>query len=123
MAGAKRLVDAMDQTDDAGAALLAFRPPSAALADWPTLLALLPALREKNSAWPQGIELATAWYRPHLHRLHDDAIVREGDLRQLARLASGFADCDAFLAELTLDPPQATSDEADAPGLDAVLFR
>jgi DNA helicase II / ATP-dependent DNA helicase PcrA len=60
---------------------------------------------------------SAAWYRPHLHRLHEDAAVREGDLRQLAWLAAGFADCDAFLAELTLDPPQATRDEADAPGL------
>jgi DNA helicase II / ATP-dependent DNA helicase PcrA len=119
MAGAKRLLDAMDQADDPSTALQAFRPPPAARADWPLLLALLAALRAPDGvAWPQAIELAAAWYLPHLHRLHEDAAVREGDLRQLARLASGFANCDAFLAELTLDPPQATSDEADAPGLD-----
>jgi DNA helicase-2/ATP-dependent DNA helicase PcrA len=118
-AGAKRLLDAMDLADDPQAALQAFRPPSAARADWPLLLELLAALRAPvRTAWPQAIELAAAWYRPHLHRLHEDAAVREGDLRQLARLAAGFANCDAFLAELTLDPPQATSDEAEAPALD-----
>jgi DNA helicase-2/ATP-dependent DNA helicase PcrA len=118
-AGAKRLLDAMDLADDPQAALQAFRPPSAARADWPLLLELLAALRAPvRTAWPQAIELAAAWYRPHLHRVHEDAAVREGDLRQLARLAAGFANCDAFLAELTLDPPQATSDEAEAPALD-----
>jgi DNA helicase II / ATP-dependent DNA helicase PcrA len=118
-AGAKRLLDAMDAADDPGAALLAFRPPPAARADWLLLLGLLAALRAREGpAWPQAIDLAAAWYRPHLQRLHEDAAVREGDLRQLARLAASFANCDAFLAELTLDPPQATSDEAEAPALD-----
>jgi DNA helicase II / ATP-dependent DNA helicase PcrA len=119
MAGARRLLDTMDRADDPSAALQAFRAPPSARGDWPPLLALLATLRAPDgAAWPQAIELAAAWYRPHLQRLHEDAAVREGDLRQLARLASGFANCDAFLAELTLDPPQATSDEADAPGLD-----
>jgi DNA helicase-2/ATP-dependent DNA helicase PcrA len=119
MASAKRLLDAMDQAAEPSAALHAFPPPPASRADWPPLLTLLAALRiEDDLAWPQAIELAAAWYRPHLHRLHEDAPIREGDLRQLVRLAAGFTDCDAFLAELTLDPPQATSDEADAPGLD-----
>jgi DNA helicase-2/ATP-dependent DNA helicase PcrA len=119
MVGAKRLLDGMDRADEPNAALEAFQPPSTARGEWPLLLTLLAALRKKDGvAWPQAIELAAAWYRPHLHRLHEDAAVREGDLRQLARLASGFTDCDAFLTELTLDPPQATSDEADTPGLD-----
>ena len=34
------------------------------------------------------------------------------------RLARGFSSREAFLAELTLDPPQATSDEAGPPHLD-----
>ena len=118
-AGAKRMLDTMDAAADPSAALRTFRPPPAARADWPLLLELLAALRAtEGSAWPQAIELAAAWYRPHLQRLHEDAAVREGDLRQLARLAAGFASCDAFLAELTLDPPQATSDDAEAPALD-----
>jgi DNA helicase-2/ATP-dependent DNA helicase PcrA len=42
-------------------------------------------------------------------------VVREGDLSQLGRLASGFASRESFLAELTLDPPEATSDESGPP--------
>jgi DNA helicase-2/ATP-dependent DNA helicase PcrA len=40
------------------------------------------------------------------------------DLRQLARLAGGHASRERFLTELTLDPPEATSDEAGPPSRD-----
>ena len=58
------------------------------------------------------------WYLPHLERLHDDARIRQADLLQLARMASGFAGRRQFLTELTLDPPAATSDESGPPLLD-----
>jgi DNA helicase II / ATP-dependent DNA helicase PcrA len=58
------------------------------------------------------------WYAPHLHRLHDDASIREGDLAQLARLAGGYTSRERFLTELTLDPPEATSDESGEPHRD-----
>ena len=38
-----------------------------------------------------------------------------GDLAQLCRIAAGFPSRRAFLTELTLDPPQATSDLAGPP--------
>ena len=41
--------------------------------------------------------------------------MRAGDLVQLVRIADGFASRMSFLTELTLDPPQATSDLAGAP--------
>ena len=41
-----------------------------------------------------------------------------GDLDQLAKLAAGYASRREFLTDLTLDPPQATSDEAGKPSLD-----
>ena len=41
--------------------------------------------------------------------------MRAGDLDQLVRIADGFASRASFLTELTLDPPQATSDLAGAP--------
>lgn len=44
-----------------------------------------------------------------------DAALREADLEQLTRLAGNFSSADAFLAELTLDPRQATSDESGPP--------
>ena len=58
------------------------------------------------------------WYEPHLERMHDDAVVRQADLVQLAQIASGYPSRERFLTELTLDPPGATSDEAGAPLLD-----
>ena len=45
-------------------------------------------------------------------------MVREGDLAQLAQIASTYPSRERFLTELTLDPPGATSDEAGVPLLD-----
>jgi len=33
--------------------------------------------------WPADIERVRTWYEPHLERLHEDAIPRLADLRQL----------------------------------------
>jgi DNA helicase II / ATP-dependent DNA helicase PcrA len=64
------------------------------------------------------VALAARWYQPHLERLHEDAAIRQADLAQLGRLAAGYPNRERFLAELTLDPPEATSDEAGAPHRD-----
>jgi DNA helicase-2/ATP-dependent DNA helicase PcrA len=115
-ASARRLLDAMQDSADPAAAMRAFRPPPAAAAAWREWIALADALRPGR--WPDDVDAALRWYRPHLERLHEDAAVREGDLAQLARIAAGFASRERFLAELTLDPPQATSDEAGEPHRD-----
>ena len=44
--------------------------------------------------------------------------IRRGDLAQLQQIASTYASRERFLTELTLDPPDATSDEAGPPGRD-----
>ncbi len=44
--------------------------------------------------------------------------MRQADLVQLAQIAQGYPSRERFLTELTLDPPDATSDEAGAPLLD-----
>ena len=116
-ASAKRLLDSMAQADDPVAALHTFRPPPAAAVDWPAWVATFDALRAE-SRWPSDLAQANAWYRPQLRRLHDDAAIREGDLAQLERIASGYGSRQSFLAELTLDPPEATSDEAGPPSRD-----
>jgi len=114
-ASAKRLLDAMAAAENPASALHAFRPPPTASADWSTWLATFDALRGEALRWPEDLELAGAWYRPQLRRLHDDAAIREGDLAQLARIATSYASRESFLAELTLDPPEATSDESGPP--------
>jgi DNA helicase-2/ATP-dependent DNA helicase PcrA len=61
------------------------------------------------------MELAKSWYLPVLERLHDDAQVRKLDVEQLARLAAGYGSRERFLTELTLDPPEVTSDQSGPP--------
>ena len=75
-------------------------------------------LRHGSAGWPTELDFVCRWYEPHLERIHDDAVVRQADLIQLAQIASGFPSRERFLTELTLDPPGATSDEAGAPLLD-----
>ena len=117
-ASAKRLLDAMAGAPEPLGALRAFKPPSAAAADWPALVKMMDALNDASSTWPDELRGVNRWYLPYLKRIHDDALIREGDLAQLARLAGGYASREAFLTELTLDPPEATSDESGAPHRD-----
>ena len=58
------------------------------------------------------------WYEPHLDRIHEDAEMRQADLLQLEQIASTYPSRERFLTELTLDPPDATSDQAGVPLLD-----
>ncbi|VTU39542.1 ATP-dependent helicase [Variovorax sp. PBL-E5] len=113
-----RLLDAMAEAADPAEAVRAFVPPSAAQAEWARFAAIYAALRAPTLAWPADMDLALQWYLPHLERLHDDAVLRRGDVEQLARLASGYASRERFLTELTLDPPEATSDRPGPPLLD-----
>jgi len=112
-ASARRLLDALADAADPQAALQSFAPPPAAAAGWREWLAARQAIA--HAPWPEAIGHARRWYEPHLERLHDDAAVRRGDLAQLERIAATFSSRERFLAELTLDPPEATSDEAGDP--------
>ncbi|THK39463.1 ATP-dependent helicase [Ensifer sp. MPMI2T] len=84
--------------------------------DWVRLVELLQGLR--RSGWPAEIAMVRAWYEPHLDRIHEDAETRKADLLQLEQIASGYPSRERFLTELTLDPPDATSDQAGVPLLD-----
>jgi len=95
-----------------------YRPPAAAALDWHGLCELLLELGSSEPAWPGQLGRLRDWYRPHLERLYDAAPARDGDLEQLEQLAGAFPNRERFLAELTLDPPDATSDEAGPPRLD-----
>jgi DNA helicase II / ATP-dependent DNA helicase PcrA len=55
---------------------------------------------------------------PHLERMYEDAVMRQADLAQLVQIASTYPTRERFLTELTLDPPDATSDQAGVPLLD-----
>ena len=66
--------------------------------------------------WPATFSRARAWYEPVLEEAHEDAAVRLLDLLQLEQIAAGYPSRERFLTELTLDPPEATSD-LSGPGL------
>ncbi len=117
--GARQLVDSLAAAADPRQALAAFSPPPSARAEWPALAALVLRLQSGASPWPAELEAVQAWYAPHLQRLHgDSAAVRQLDLDQLQRLAALQPSRERFLTELTLDPPEATSDESGVPHQD-----
>lgn len=114
-----RLLDAMDQAADPAAAVRDFVPPSAAREQWADFAQAYAALRAPSLQWPADVEVAMQWYQPHLERLYEDTSgVRRADVEQLARLAAGYGSRERFLTELTLDPPEATSDRPGPPSLD-----
>jgi DNA helicase-2/ATP-dependent DNA helicase PcrA len=100
------------------AALDAFAAPARASADWPAFVALMAGLADGHGAWPAEFETVRRWYEPHLERNHEDAAIRHADLLQMESLAATYPSRERFLTELTLDPPDATSDEAAAPLID-----
>ncbi len=115
---AGRLLDRIIEMADPVAAIGGFKPPAAAVAHWPDFEETIGLLRRNAIGWPGEIDLVSRWYEPHLERMHDDASVRQGDIVQLAQIATSYPSRDRFLTELTLDPPDATSDESGVPLLD-----
>jgi DNA helicase-2/ATP-dependent DNA helicase PcrA len=117
-ATAARALDCVADRTDPAPELLAFAPPAAAREDWPAFVDTLRLVRGAAAGWPAELDLVCRWYEPHLQRLHEDAAMRQADLVQLAQIAQTYPSRERFLTELTLDPPEATSDEAGAPLLD-----
>jgi DNA helicase-2/ATP-dependent DNA helicase PcrA len=117
-ATATKLLDAVGESAEPVLAVEQFAAPAKASGDWQEFVALYRALRTPGLRWPADIELVKNWYLPHLERMHDDAQVRAADVEQLAQLAGGYGTRENFLAEITLDPPEATSDRAGPPLLD-----
>ena len=79
---------------------------------------LLIQLRDARTEWGAQIDLCRRWYLPLLERHYDGAAARVGDLDQLESIARAYRTREEFLSELTLDPPEATGDEAGPPLLD-----
>ena len=115
---AGRLLDRTSEVADPMQALGDFKPPAAAAEHWQDFEATIGMLRRNAAGWPAELDLVCRWYGPHMERIHEDAATREADLAQLAQIASTYPSRERFLTELTLDPPDATSDEAGVPLLD-----
>ncbi len=117
-ATAARLFDAVAAAPNPADAMASFDMPQSAGADWAAFVALFRALRDSTPRWPADMELVTRWYEPHLQRIYEDAFVRQGDLAALHQIAATYASRDRFLTEVTLDPPESTSDLAGVPRRD-----
>ena len=115
---AQRVLDHIAQDTSPLAALGTAPAPPRAGEDWSEFLAAIADLRSGQAGWPGEIDRARRWYEPHLERLHEDAGTRQADLVQLEQIAGGYLSRERFLTELTLDPPDATSDQAGVPLLD-----
>jgi DNA helicase II / ATP-dependent DNA helicase PcrA len=104
--------------DEPAEALRRFKAPAATAEDWPAFVSMFARLRSPEAQWPGDMGLVRQWYNPHLDRLHADAHMRRADLLQLEQIGAAFPTRERFLTELTLDPPNATSDKSQAPLLD-----
>jgi DNA helicase II / ATP-dependent DNA helicase PcrA len=115
---AQRVLDHMMEAADPIGALLGAPPPPRAGTQWTAFVETITELCAGRAGWPAELERARLWYEPHLDRIHADAVTRQADLIQLEQIASGYPSRERFLTELTLDPPDATSDQAGVPLLD-----
>jgi len=100
------------------AALKNFAPPQASAIDFERLLGLMQTLADPQLPWPGQVHQVREWYQRHFERLYDQLHSRLGDLDQLELLSGQFPSRERFLTELTLDPPNATSDLSGRPTLD-----
>jgi DNA helicase-2/ATP-dependent DNA helicase PcrA len=65
-----------------------------------------------------ALQRARRWLDPRLEHRYTDVEARRADLEQLTLAAARASTLRQFLADLTLDPPAATSDLAGPPHLD-----
>jgi DNA helicase-2/ATP-dependent DNA helicase PcrA len=104
---------------DANPALAFETTPAPAQASdiWNALRDVVNAMR-RGGDWPAELERVRQWYEPILETRYDDARVRAGDIATLARIGANYPSRESFLTDLTLDPPNATSDESGPPHRD-----
>jgi len=84
---------------------------------WDALRDVVNAMR-RGGDWPAELERVTQWYEPLLEAKYDDARVRAADIATLGRIGANYTSRESFLTDLTLDPPNSTSDESGPPHRD-----
>ena len=101
--------------------LAEFRPPAAAVGEWPGFCELMTSLAAAEIAdrgWQSQLTEVRRWYQPHLERIYGGIDTREADLEQLEQISGRYPTRERFLTELTLDPPSAAGDLAGDPLVD-----
>jgi DNA helicase-2/ATP-dependent DNA helicase PcrA len=115
---AHRVLGAMANQPNPLHALANVPAPPRVSQNWAEFVDVVQTIGVRKAGWPAEMELARLWYEPHLERMHEDAPARHADFLQLEQIAAGYPSRIRFLAELTLDPPEATNDLAGVPTLD-----
>ena len=112
---ARKCVDLLEAQGGSMEALKSYQPSQQLAADYGKLVALMQALTERERPWPGQIRQVRDWYQPHLERLFEQVHTRRADLDQLEQLSTHYPSRERFITELTLDPPNGTSDLAGSP--------
>jgi DNA helicase-2/ATP-dependent DNA helicase PcrA len=115
---ARKIIDYFEAQNYSFEALKTFTVPQDQGVNWRKLTELFVALADPQRQWPGQVHLVRDWYRPHFERIYEHFHTRLGDLDQLELLGGQYPSRERFLSELTLDPPNATSDLAGQPVLD-----
>jgi DNA helicase II / ATP-dependent DNA helicase PcrA len=115
---ARTVIEALDAANGQVSALRGYKVPAPCERDFNRLLDLMASLAEPGKVWAGQLRLVRDWYQPQMERLFEQSHTRVGDLDQLEQLAQQFPSRERFITELTLDPPNATSDLSGKPHLD-----
>jgi DNA helicase-2/ATP-dependent DNA helicase PcrA len=107
---ARWTLDALAEAAGSIKSLRNIKVPSQCDRDFKRLADLMEKLVEPGRPWPGQLRLVREWYQPHLERIFEHFHTRIGDLDQLEQLSQQFPSRERFLTEITLDPPNATSD-------------
>jgi ATP-dependent DNA helicase UvrD/PcrA len=117
-ANAKKALDHFVANNCLWASFEKFEPPNDTRIAWKKFHELFTLLGDPAREWRGQIALAREWYKPHMERMYEHVHMRIGDLDQLELLSSQYQTRERFVSELTLDPPNATSDMAGQPMAD-----
>jgi len=115
---ARAAIDHLEAGGHSFESLKSFKPPQTAEIDWRRLVELLQSLADPQRPWNGQLSQAREWYRRHFERLYEQFHTRMGDLEQLELLSGQYPSRERFLTEITLDPPNATSDLSGRPTLE-----
>ncbi len=91
--------------------------PSAAEKDWAGLVELVNDLSPARE-WIGQLSRLRKWYEPQLERIYDAAACAWAISSSSNGSPGQYASREQFITELTLDPPQVTSDLAGDPARD-----
>ena len=115
---AREALDHFEAQQYAFESLKSFKPPHPSAVEYRKLTELLSQLADPQREWRGQVHAAREWYRPNFERLYEHFHTRLADLDQLELLSGQYSSRERFITELTLDPPDATSDLAGQPVLD-----